>query len=459
MPSTLREIVENKLREVELRKQQPAGLAPECARGSFLPALRLPGIRIIAEIKPKSPSAGTLNASVDIDAVARSYSRYAAAVSVLTDEKYFGGSFDALTRVSSLASVPTLCKDFILDAVQVDDARRAGAEAVLLIAKILKPQQLFDLHRKIESLNMVPVVEVQNEDELATALAVAPKCILINNRNLETFETDLRTTENLAPLVPGDATVISASGIESRSDIDRLSEFTNVFLIGSSLMRSEHLDLKLRQLSGIERLVKTCGITSVEDAQRAVDSGADLLGLIFVEDSPRKVSTEVAKDICTKLGAERCVGVFRDASLSDIQAVRTEVGFKYVQLHGTESPETVASLKPAIKAVTVACRDGVDRAARFSDAQFLLFDLSKSTKSSISIEQIVEWVNSVDPPIPFLLAGGLNPACVAQVIQSVTARNFVGVDVASGIESEPGVKSAELLKSFITRAKPNAVTR
>jgi indole-3-glycerol phosphate synthase/phosphoribosylanthranilate isomerase len=459
MPSTLSEIVENKLREIALRKQQVRGDLPQQARGSFLPSLRLPGIRVIAEIKPKSPSAGTLNAAVDIDSVTRSYSRYAAAISILTDEKYFGGSLDSLARVSERSSVPTLCKDFILDEVQVEDARRAGAEAVLLIVKILTPEKLEELHRKIESLNMTAVVEVQNEQELATALKVSPKCILINNRNLETFLTDLKTTEDLAPLIPDGIVVVSASGIESASDIERLKKFATVFLVGSSLMRSADIDLKLRQLCGIQRLVKTCGITSISDAQRAVDSGADLLGLIFVPDSPRKVTLEIAKQICSKFGSERCVGVFRDADFAEVQAIRAQIGFKYVQLHGSESAELVAQLKPAIKAVTVACRDGVERAARFADAQFVLFDLSKSVKSSISIDEIVDWVNSVDPPIPFLLAGGLNPDCVERVIQSVTAKNFVGVDVASGIESSPGVKCADLLKSFITRAKPDAVTR
>jgi indole-3-glycerol phosphate synthase/phosphoribosylanthranilate isomerase len=459
MPSTLSEIVENKRQEISLRKQLPAREPPQRASGSFLPSLKMNGTRIIAEVKPKSPSAGTLNASVDIVAVTRTYSRYAAAISVLTDAKYFGGSFDALSAVSAQASVPTLCKDFILDEIQVEDARRAGAEAVLLIVKILTEAELHSLHNKIVSLNMVPVVEVQNEAELQTALKVQPECILINNRNLETFETDLKTTTALAPLIPKNIVVISASGIDERSQIDSLHPHAAAFLVGSSLMRSADIERKLRDLCGISNLVKTCGITTLADAKSAIESGADLLGLIFVEESPRKVHPEVAKKICAEIGPERCVGVFRDASISDIKAIQRNVGFKYTQLHGTESVETVRALNPAIKAVSVACRDGVDRASRFGDAQFVLFDLPKGEKQSVSASDIVAWVNEVQPPMPFMIAGGLNPDSVAQVIQSVTAKNFIGVDVASGIESKPGVKNADLLQSFITRAKANAITR
>lgn len=460
MPSTLREIVENKMREIETRKRDGAERAPIVrASGGFLPSLRRQGVRVIAEIKPRSPSAGTLNSGVDITAVARSYSRYAAAISVLTDEKYFGGSLEVLSRVSQRASVPTLCKDFILDEVQIEDARRACAEAVLLIVKILPRDRLRSLHDKIESLNMVPVVEVQNEDELRTALAIEPRCILINNRNLETFEIDLGTTARLSPLIPPGIVVIAASGIESRSDIDSLLQYTNVFLIGSSLMRAPDLDYKLRQLSGVGNLVKTCGITSLADARQAVDCGADLLGLIFVQESPRHVAVGTAKAICSEFGSERCVGVFRDASLADIKSIQRQVGFKYAQLHGTESVETVSQVQPAIKAVSVACRDGVERASRFADAHFVLFDLPKSTTSNITVESIVEWVNEVEPPMPFLIAGGLNPDNVDTVINSVRAKNFVGVDVASGVESAPGMKSADLLQSFITRAKANAITR
>jgi indole-3-glycerol phosphate synthase/phosphoribosylanthranilate isomerase len=464
MPNTLHEIVENKKREIAARaadaREGSSPLAePQPARGTFLPSLRRSGTRLIAEIKPKSPSAGQLAESVDIEAITRVYSRYAAAISVLTDEKYFGGSLEALHRVSSLSHLPTLCKDFILDESQVDEARRAGAEAVLLIVKILNDEQLARLHARITALNMVPVVEVQNESEIERAKGLPLQCVLINNRNLETFETDLATTEQLAHQLPSEVVLISASGIETRADITRLTKYTNAFLVGSSLMRSANVDEKLRHLFGAPRLVKVCGITSLTDAKLAIESGADLLGLIFVKESPRSISVEAAKQICSELGGERFVGVFRDQSVEDMKRIQREVGFAYVQLHGNEAPNVVSQLPLTIKAVTVTSEADVLAASQYQTASFLLFDLSKQQSNRVSSSQLIKWINEVNPPIPFFLAGGLDAESVADAAAAVTATNFVGVDVASGVESSPGAKCTEKLNSFIKEAKYNAVTR
>ena len=460
MPNTLHEIVENKKREIAARaacvEPRPS---PVPARGTFLRSLRQTGTRLVAEIKPKSPSAGQLASNVDIAAITRTYSRYAAAISVLTDAKYFGGSFDALAQVSSLTSLPTMCKDFILHNSQIEDARRAGAEAVLLIVKILSDEQLAQLHAKIMALNMVPVVEVQNEIEIARALRLPLQCILINNRNLESFETDLGTTQRLAHLLPPNVVAISASGVETRSDIVRLSEYTNAFLVGSSLMRAADMDAKLRELSGPTRLVKVCGVTTLEDAEAAISSGADFVGLIFVEDSARSISVSGAKAICGALGGQRFVGVFRDRSPDEILQIQEEVGFSHIQLHGDEAPQVVSRIRQAIKAVTVESEADVRNASRFESASFLLFDLSKNPAHRVSLTQLVEWINKIDPSVPFFIAGGLDANSVCGVANSVTAKNFVGVDVASAVESSPGIKCHDRLRSFIKEARCNAVPR
>lgn len=253
MPNILDEIVLNKQSEVAaLKSSTPLAAArPSSASGTFLSSLRKPGIRLITEIKPKSPSGGVLNASFDLSTLVSLYSKYAAAISILTDIKYFGGTLETLATASSLTPTPTLCKDFIIDPIQVDFARMAGAEAVLLIVKILSDEQLTSLHAGITALGMTAVVEIQNEEELDRATTLDPACILINNRNLETFNIDLQTTFRLAPfireLLPT-ATIISASGIESRSDIEFLLPHTNVFLVGSSLMKATDIEAKLREL-------------------------------------------------------------------------------------------------------------------------------------------------------------------------------------------------------------------
>lgn len=460
MPNTLHEIVENKKREIAARAGARASLpTPAPARGSFLRSLRQTGRRLIAEIKPKSPSAGQLAENVDVANITRVYSRYAAAISVLTDEKYFGGSLEALRKVSASTQLPTLCKDFILDKSQVLEAREAGAEAVLLIVKILDDEQLARLHECIMALNMVPVVEVQNEIEIERARKLPLQCVLINNRNLETFETNLATTENLIGRVPAGIVVISASGIETAEDVSRLENYTNAFLVGSSLMRSQNLDAKLRKLAGVERFVKICGVTSVSDANKALEHGADLLGLIFVDESPRCVSLAAARQICATVGGQRVVGVFRDAGAEEILDIQNQVGFGQIQLHGTESPDVVSNLQPSIKAITVKTEADVRDAERYGTASFLLFDLSKQPSERVSTESLIQWINTVNPSIPFFVAGGLDAESVAKVTASITAVNFVGVDVASGVESSPGVKCGERLSSFIKEAKYNAVPR
>ncbi|HEY9776453.1 MAG TPA: indole-3-glycerol phosphate synthase TrpC [Planktothrix sp.] len=253
--SRLDEIVENKKREVAFRKEQESTSSLEkrvqhCDQ-RFLGAINeRTKINLIAELKPKSPSAGALQQDVSVDDILGAYQKYASAISVLTDEKYFGGSLQLLAHASTTVSCPTLCKDFIIDPHQCFEARLSGAGAALLIVKILERRNLFRLHSIINDLGMVPVVEVQTEEELDAAVTAGASVILINNRDLTTFATDLTTTERLAPMVPSGKIIISASGIEMRADIDRLQKYCHTFLIGSSLMRADNLEEKLAELSG-----------------------------------------------------------------------------------------------------------------------------------------------------------------------------------------------------------------
>lgn len=465
MQSILSEIVEYKRNEVDLRKENcPLASLQAVVRpgaGSFLPSISSSGIRLIAEIKPKSPSAGQLSAGVDLDGLAATYSKRAAAISVLTDSEYFGGSLDALRSVSSIATIPTLCKDFILDEYQVVEARVYGAEAVLLIAKILDSVTLANLYKRIKSLHMVPVVEVQNEAELAIALTLNPEVVLINNRNLDTFEIDLTTTERLARLIPSTTKVVSASGIENKDDILRLRKHTNIFLVGSSLMRSLDIEAKLEELCN-PFLVKTCGITSAIDASAALSLGADLIGIIFAQSSHRRVSFDQAKYICQAVGGERVVAVFQDQPLAEIQELQQSLGFKYVQLHGDESPDMVQALKPCIKAITIDDADSIKSSSTFIDAaDYLLFDRPKMiTGTPLEwIDRAVKLLKAQKPKGNYLFAGGLVPSNVRAVVDSIADDHLVGVDVASGIEVAPGVKDLRLVQQFIMEAKRNAVAR
>lgn len=208
--------------------------------------------RLMLEIKPSSPSLGVLQAAPDIEALATIYAQAGVAISVLTDQKYFGGSLENLTQVQKICNLPVLCKDFIVDPYQVYEARLAGASAVLLIVKSLTDLELSELTTLIRSLGMTPLIEIQNEEELQRSLAVEPTILLINNRNLQTLDMDMTTTKRLAPLTPAGILKVSASGIEKRTDINALQPYCDGFLIGSSLMKQslEALPLKLQELLG-----------------------------------------------------------------------------------------------------------------------------------------------------------------------------------------------------------------
>lgn len=211
------------------------------------------GTKLMLEIKPSSPSAGMLAAQLDLDAVLEAYNQHAVAISVLTDEKYFGGSLDLLSEVVRKTPHPALRKDFILDAYQVHEAREASASAVLLIVKMLDDAQLKELTLLIRELGMTPLIEIQDSEELQRALKVKPTILLINNRDLQSLAVDLETTPRLSAEIPAGIIRVSASGIESRADIERLQPYCDGFLIGSVLMKQppDQLDTKLRELCGL----------------------------------------------------------------------------------------------------------------------------------------------------------------------------------------------------------------
>lgn len=254
MKSVLREIVEHKRGEVAQREMaRPlASFQNSVARadGRFLSAFSSrDGANIIAEVKPRSPSMGSASKSFNLAAVLSTYNKHACAISVLTDEKYFGGSLSLLAEVKKLSPLPALCKDFIISLYQVFEARDAGADAILLIVKSLSDDELQILYTQCVELGMIAVVEVQNEEEVGRALKINPQLILVNNRNLDSLEMDMETCARLMPLIPETIVKVAASGVESADDIKKLSPVSNNFLIGSSLMKSENVDEKLEELA------------------------------------------------------------------------------------------------------------------------------------------------------------------------------------------------------------------
>ena len=198
------------------------------------------GAAVIAEIKKASPSAGLLRGDVDVPALARDYqSAGAAAISVLTDATFFQGALEDLRLARGAVEIPVLRKDFIIEPVQVYEARSAGADAVLLIAAALEPDRLKSLLGLVHDLGMAALVEVHNKGELEAVLPLNPKIVGINNRDLTTLRVSLQTSLNLRPMIPLGTTVVCESGIGGPEDIRMLRQNgLDAFLIGTALMKS-----------------------------------------------------------------------------------------------------------------------------------------------------------------------------------------------------------------------------
>jgi indole-3-glycerol phosphate synthase len=219
----------------------------------FRGALRLPGeVRVLAEIKRRSPSAGPIRPGADPAEVARAYAAGgAAALSVLTDRQYFDGSLEVLESVRRAVDLPLLRKDFVIDELQILEARAAGADAVLLIVRALQPETLKQLVEAARSTGLETLVEVHDAAELRIALDSGAAVVGVNNRDLATFVTDLDLSFRLAADVPDATTLVAESGIRTAEDVRRLGDAgVDAVLVGESLMRQPDLEAAVSALVG-----------------------------------------------------------------------------------------------------------------------------------------------------------------------------------------------------------------
>lgn len=221
------------------------------ARGIFKKAISKPGgINLIAEIKKASPSRGILRKDLDVFAIAKIYVDHkAAAISVLTEEKYFLGKPADLKMVSEAFPVPTLMKDFIIDECQVIEASSNGAAAVLLITAMLSDSQLKDLAQAAQALDLDSLVEVHDEGELDRALKSGASIIGVNNRDLRTFKVDLEQCLRMIPRIPKDKVIVAESGLKTHDDVQRARDAgAHAVLIGETFMASEDIGQKIKDV-------------------------------------------------------------------------------------------------------------------------------------------------------------------------------------------------------------------
>lgn len=205
---------------------------------------------VIAELKKASPSKGLIRENFNVVEIANSYAAYGAAcLSVLTDVKFFQGSYDYLRQARAACALPVLRKDFMIDPYQIVHARAIGADCILLIVAALTPQQLREFENVATELGMDVLVEVHDRAELDIALELRTPLIGINNRNLRTFKTSLKTTINLLSAIPPTKRVVTESGILTRDDVDLLREHkVEAFLVGETFMRADEPGIMLRDL-------------------------------------------------------------------------------------------------------------------------------------------------------------------------------------------------------------------
>ena len=463
-----RERVEERRRELPLQRLQGSAPTPGGARRSFAAALGKPGVNVIAEFKRRSPSRGVIREDLHPVRVAQAYEiGGAAALSVLTEEQFFGGSLEDLKEARGATLLPVLRKDFIVDAYQIWEAWYAGADAVLLIVAALGERELLALQGTAREIGLDTLVEVHDRAELARALAAGARLVGVNNRDLRTMEVSLQTALDLAPEIPDDVTAVVESGIKGPGDVRRLRDAGyDAFLIGEHLMTAPDPGAALEELirasaarrwagRGAPRdapvAVKVCGITTVEDGLAAARFGADAVGFVFWPQSPRWVDREKARQISRALPPLVVrVGVFVDASPDTIARTVEEVGLDVVQLHGRESPEDAARMpRRVIKAVRVGDGFAPEDALRYlPHAAGLLLD-TKADGMPGGTGRAFDWslAREVRAKAGFLgLAGGLTPENVHVALAAVRPDL---VDVSSGVESSPGRKDPDKLRAFI----------
>ncbi|OHU86512.1 MULTISPECIES: bifunctional indole-3-glycerol-phosphate synthase TrpC/phosphoribosylanthranilate isomerase TrpF [Pseudoalteromonas] len=453
MANVLEKIVADKRVELEQRKAtlplEDFIHKVEPSQRDFYAALATLGTQFILECKKASPSKGLIRDHFDLDEITSVYKRYASCISVLTDEKYFQGSFDFLSYVRQRVDQPLICKDFFIDEYQVYLARLHGGDAILLMLSVLDDAQYAQLSQLAQGLNMAVLTEVSNEQEVQRALALDAQIIGINNRNLRDLSTDLATTEQLRKLIPDDKIVISESGIYTHQDVKRLAPLCDGFLVGSSLMAERNLDAACRKLILGEN--KVCGLTRSQDAQAAYQAGALYGGLIFYPKSPRYVDLDCAKAVIDSAPLHY-VGVFVNADIEQVVEYVQVLKLSAVQLHGQEDETYIATLRSQLP---VTCqiwkaqgvRDVLPSPIQGVDKH--LYD-TKTNEGFGGTGIQFDWqLLSSQVANNYMLAGGINPDNVL----AATQLGAQGVDLNSGVELSPGKKCQQKLQNAFSNIR------
>jgi indole-3-glycerol phosphate synthase/phosphoribosylanthranilate isomerase len=420
-----------------------------------------PEAGFILECKKASPSKGLIRPDFDVKAICQTYDKYAAAISVLTDEKYFQGTFDYLSLVTKSVKCPVLNKDFFIDTYQVYLARYYGADAILLMLSVLSDEEYLALAEVAEQYSLAILTEISNEEERDRAISLDAKMIGINNRDLRDLSTDISRTFDFAPTLPDDRIIISESGIYSNEQVRELAPAVDGFLVGSSLMAMDNnqyndIDLACRKL--IYGNNKVCGLTDASFAISAANAGSRFGGLIFAEKSPRAITKEKALSIISATPHLEYVGVFVDHNPIDIIDLVKSLSLYAVQLHGKENDTYIKSLREELdnnncQLCEIWQANGVITEVPKLNAEVSHHVLDGKIPGS---GQAFNWrvlAESSQDLSKSLLAGGLNYENIDLALAQLTHLDLFGLDLNSGVEISPGVKSDEKLKQVFSRIR------
>ena len=442
MAKILTEIVANRKRHIDALRDRVGHVRFDTLRfseRSLYDALAAPGASYIMECKSASPSLGMIREDYKPGEIASVYSRYASAISVLCEPDYFGGDYDHLATVAATTHLPVLCKDFIVDEVQIYAARYFGADAVLLMLSVLSDEEYAHLASVAESLRMDVLTEVIDEDEAARAAKLGAKIFGVNHRNLHDLSIDLDRSARLADLAPDGAVVVAESGIRDAATVRRLGGHSDGFLVGSQLTSQPDIDRACREL--VYGPNKVCGLRSASAAQAAKAAGAVYGGLIFEEVSPRNVSRETAAEFIAAEPGLDYVAVSRRTEGYD-QLVQP--GIVAVQVHAPYqgSLEAERALIERVRG-EVDCQvwRAVDMTGPNDTAGVAeLVDKLVLDSGAGGTGERFDW--SQIPTTDALLAGGLTPDNLTDALRT----GCTGLDLNSGFEDPLGHKDAAALR-------------
>jgi len=456
----LEQIVDNRRIEIAaLKKSLPLasfidGLTPS-TKDMYQALTRTtekPYAGFILECKKASPSKGLIRSDFNVADIANIYDNYAAAISVLTEHKYFQGDFTYLRTVSDIVSCPVLNKDFFFDTYQVYLARYYGADAILLMLSVLTDDEYNELAAVAESLNLAILTEVSNEEERDRAIALNAKLIGINNRNLRDLSTDISRTFDLAPTIPDDRIVLSESGIYNNAQVRELAPAVDGFLVGSSVMAEADIDLACRQL--IFGHHKVCGLTRPEQAGFAIKAGAEFGGLIFAKKSPRYISQAQAAEIVKQNPSLKYVGVFVDHPQEEVIALAKALQLSAVQLHGQESAEYIDGLREQLaQNCQIFKAHAVEQTlpTLTNNVEHIVLDGKRAgSGESFNWQALAETEQDLSR---CFLAGGLDAENISQACQQLCNQELFGLDINSGVESSPGIKCRDKLQQVFAKIR------